>query len=121
MPPSSSVSAVKTHIVDTLTPIAKKFNLTLDAFGDELHGTSNIVSSGHLKLTDAWGTALEPAPVTPWIENSAFDFLAGTIQTVVKTSKRWNNPDIPVAVAPGILSGNTGNISSTLLFIYKAR
>ncbi|KAK7687700.1 hypothetical protein QCA50_008916 [Cerrena zonata] len=103
----SSVSAVKAHIVDTLTPIAKKFNLTLDAFGDELHGMSNVVSSGHLKLTDAWGTALEPAPVTPWIENSAFDFLAGTIQTVVKTSKRWNNPDIPVAVAPGILSGNT--------------
>ena len=103
------MSAVKTHIVDTLLPIVKKFNLTLDAFGNGLIVDSNDVSSsGHLNLTDAWGTALEPAPVTSWIENAAFDFLAGTIQTVVKTSQRWNNSAIPVAVGPGILSGNTG-------------
>lgn len=105
----SSVSAVKTHILDTLIPIAEKFSLTLDAFGEDLNALSNAASSGHLTLTDAWGTALEPAPVTPWIENPAFDFLAGTIKTVVKTSLRWNNSDIPVAVGPGILSGNTGN------------
>lgn len=102
---NSSVSAVKTHVADVLLPLAKKYNLTLDAFGDGLNATSNVVSSGRLSLAQAWESALEPAPVTPWIDNPAFDFLAGTIQAVAKTSKRWNNPDIPVAVAPGIMSG----------------
>ncbi|CAL1715350.1 unnamed protein product [Somion occarium] len=109
----SSVSTVKTHIAAVLLPIVKKFNLSLDAFGESLNGELSQKTSGHLKLSDAWGTALEPAPVTPWLKNPAYDLLAGTILNVVKTSARWNNPDIPVIVAPGTMTGNTGEFAYT--------
>lgn len=117
----SSVSAVKTHLAETLSPLAEKFNLTFDAFGDGLDAISGVPSSGLLRLAEAWDSALEPAPVTPWIDNPAFDFVAGTIQTVARTSKRWNNTNLPVAVAPGIMSGmlslSLGNHSTQLIVV----
>ncbi|KAI0076563.1 carboxypeptidase S [Panus rudis PR-1116 ss-1] len=101
----STVSAVKTHIVDTLIPAVKKYNLSLDAFSDKVVGFDEYAAAGHVKLSDAWGTALEPAPVTPSTGSPAFDLLSGTIISVTKTSKRWDNPEnLTVIVAPSIMT-----------------
>ncbi|KAF9221353.1 carboxypeptidase S [Gyrodon lividus] len=56
----SSVGELQEHLVDVLSPIASKYDLTLNAFGKV------IISgmSGQVTLTDAYGTSLEPAPTT---------------------------------------------------------
>ena len=103
----SSVSAVKTRIVEVLLPTVKKYNLSLDAFGEEIGGDDEVNKAyvGHLTLSDAFGTALEPAPITSTSSSPAYDFLSGTIIAVSKTSAKGQNSDVPVVVAPGILIG----------------
>ncbi|KAJ3486708.1 hypothetical protein NLI96_g4047 [Meripilus lineatus] len=101
----SSVSAVKAHIAATLLPVVKKLGLSLEAFGQEIEVLSRE-TIGRLSLTDAWGTALEPAPVTPTTGNPAYEFLSGTIISTAKSTIRTNHTDKPVIVAPGIPTGS---------------
>ncbi|KIJ24736.1 hypothetical protein M422DRAFT_130902, partial [Sphaerobolus stellatus SS14] len=58
-----SVDAVKKRVTRILSPLASKFNLSVTAFGSDL--TGDTPAYGSLFLSDAWGTALRPAPVTP--------------------------------------------------------
>ncbi|THH32060.1 hypothetical protein EUX98_g2143 [Antrodiella citrinella] len=102
----SSVSALKTRIVEVLLPTVKKYNLSLDAFGEEI-GDDFLTAAGQLTLSDAFGTALEPAPITATSHNAAYEFLSGTIIAVEKSSAKGSRADVPVVVAPGILIGNT--------------
>ncbi|KAG8678981.1 hypothetical protein FRC08_017330, partial [Ceratobasidium sp. 394] len=94
----SSVSALQKSITSKLLPLAQKYNLTLSSFSNQ-----NLTSGalGTLTLSDAWGTALEPAPVTPTEgkEAAAYRLLSGVIR---KTSG-----DKKVIVSPAIMSGNT--------------
>ena len=60
---ASSVADVETHMTDVLFPIAEIFNLTLNAFGTDIVAGSG--EGGHLVLSRAWGTGLEPSPITP--------------------------------------------------------
>ena len=97
---SSSVADVKQRDTKLLAKLAKDFNLTYTAFGESL--TSG--SSGTLTLTDAWGTALEPAPVTPTsLDSAGWQLLSGTIQSSLLSSKRRNAS--VVAVSPGLALG----------------
>ncbi|TCD69101.1 hypothetical protein EIP91_008743 [Steccherinum ochraceum] len=112
----SSVSAVQTRIVEVLLPAAKKYNISIDAFGEEVdpsdddddddEGLSRAYA-GRVTLSDAFGTALEPAPITPTSKNPAYEFISGTIIAVSKTSAKGKGSDKPVVVAPGFLIGNT--------------
>ncbi|KAG9076408.1 hypothetical protein FRC06_009519 [Ceratobasidium sp. 370] len=94
----SSVSALQESITSKLLPLAKKYNLALSSFSDQ-----NLTSGalGTLTLSDAWGTALEPAPVTPTEgkEAAAYRLLSGVI--------RKTRGDKKVVVSPAIMSGNT--------------
>ena len=78
------------------------FNLTYNAFGNLLHSGSG----GSLTLTDAWGTALEPAPVSP-TDAAPFKLLSGTIRASYDTRPGLKDGK-EIKIAPGIMTGNTG-------------
>ncbi|EJD07407.1 carboxypeptidase S [Fomitiporia mediterranea MF3/22] len=92
-----SVEAVKERDTKVIVELAEKFNLTYNAFGQTLLSGG----SGSLTLSDAWGTALEPAPVTP-IDAAPYKLLSGTIRSAYAV-----NHDEDIKIAPGIMTGNT--------------
>ncbi|KAI0296515.1 carboxypeptidase S [Multifurca ochricompacta] len=102
----SSVASVQQRDTEVLKKLSKEFNLTFTAFGSTIspQGGSN---AGALTLSEAWGTALEPAPVTPTGENSApWQLLSGTIKATYNVHRGLEGAD-NVFVSPGIMSGNT--------------
>ncbi|KZT65806.1 carboxypeptidase S [Daedalea quercina L-15889] len=88
----SSVDTVKYHIADTVGPVANSFNLSVDAFGAQYGDLSKEAAFGHLQLSDAYGTQLEPAPVTPTFGSGPYELLAGTIISALSTSNRTDIP-----------------------------
>jgi Gly-Xaa carboxypeptidase len=110
---SSSVVAVQQRDKDVLKHLAKEFNLTYTAFGSAI-STEDGPTAGTLTLTDAWGTALEPAPVTPFDENSApWQLLGGTIKATFNAHRGLSGED-NIFVSPGIMTGNTGGCISSV-------
>jgi Gly-Xaa carboxypeptidase len=104
---SSSVAAVRQRDTDVLKHLAKEFNLTYTAFGSAI-STEDGATAGTLTLTDAWGTALEPAPVMPTGDDSApWQLLSGTIKATFNAHRGLDGAD-NILVSPGIMSGNTG-------------
>ncbi|KAH9849891.1 carboxypeptidase S [Lenzites betulinus] len=99
----SSVGALKQRIVAVVKPVAQRFGLELDAFGET--GIAEG-SSGLLEISDAFGTALEPAPVTPLGDGGPFQLLSGTIIGVLGSSNRTGY-DKKAFIAPGMSTGNT--------------
>ncbi|CUA77617.1 Gly-Xaa carboxypeptidase [Rhizoctonia solani] len=94
----SSVSELIESITSKLIPLAEKFNLTLTSFSRANVTTGKV---GTLTLSDAWGTALDPAPITPTMgtEAAAYKLLSGVI--------RHTRGDKKTVVSPAIMSGNT--------------
>jgi len=102
----SSVAEVQQRDTHILKHLAKEFNLTYTAFGSAI-STDVGSTAGTLTLTDAWGTALEPAPVTPTGEDSApWQLLSGTIKATFNGHRNLDGVD-NIFVSPGIMSGNT--------------
>lgn len=100
----SSVDAVQERGTKLLANLATKFNLSYEAFGKNVN-PEKTNTYGNLKLSDAWGTALAPAPITPTglgDKAAPFQLLAGTIRTTNKVHRGGN-----VVVSPAIMSGNT--------------
>ncbi|KAI0272775.1 carboxypeptidase S [Gloeopeniophorella convolvens] len=102
----SSVAAVQQRDTDILKSLAKDFNLNFTAFGKSLSPKDSDFA-GTLTLAEAWGTALEPAPVTPTAEDSApWQLLSGTIKATYNSHRGLDGAE-NVIVSPGIMSGNT--------------
>jgi len=101
----SSVSAVQERDTQILKHLAKEFNLTFTAFGSDIT-PAGAPTAGKLILTDAWGTALEPAPVTPTNGSAPWQLLSGTIKATYNTHRDIEGAD-NIIVSPGIMSGNT--------------
>ncbi|KAI0693188.1 carboxypeptidase S [Cerioporus squamosus] len=102
----SSVWELQKHMADTILPIAKKYDLSVEAFGLRMAGGSG--KGGHVALSDAWGTALEPSPVTPTGENDPYQVLAGTIKATIESSEGYQMSGTKgVVVAPLLTIGNT--------------
>ncbi|KAF9495107.1 Zn-dependent exopeptidase [Pleurotus eryngii] len=115
----SSVGETTAYDADILRPLAKAFNLTYATFGVKMteRGTG---LSGALTLSDAWGTALEPALVTPiYRETSPYALLAGTIKATYNLHRDLTGDNI--VVSPGILVGNTDTQSYWNLSEYMLR
>ncbi|CAE6428447.1 unnamed protein product [Rhizoctonia solani] len=93
----SSVSALQDAITGKLLPLAEEYNLTLTAFS---HANVTIGRGGNIKLSDAFDTALEPAPVSPTegSEAAAYRLLSGVI--------RKTRGDKTI-VSPALMGGNT--------------
>lgn len=109
---TSAVAAVKERDASLLKHLAKEFNLTYTAFGSAITEKGGA-SSGALTLTDAWGTALEPAPITPTSEDSApWQLLSGTIKATYNAHRNLEGQD-NVFVSPGIMTGNTGRCTGS--------
>jgi Gly-Xaa carboxypeptidase len=104
----SSVGAVKEHDTALLKKLAHEFNLTYSAFGSAISPQAGELapSKGTLTLSDAWGTGLEPAPVTPTGKSPAFVLLSGTIKATYN-AHRGLEGDKTIGIAPSIMSGNT--------------
>ncbi|EPS94576.1 hypothetical protein FOMPIDRAFT_1063152 [Fomitopsis schrenkii] len=100
----SSVGTVKKHSVAAFKDLAAKFNLSFTAFGESI--TGDAPAYGSLTLSDAWGTALEPAPVTPIGADAApFQLLSGTIKSTFNAHRGLTEDGI--TVVPSLVSGNT--------------
>jgi hypothetical protein len=102
---NSSVAAVKQRDTDVLKDLAKEFNLTYTAFGSPI-SPEDEPTEGTLTLIDAWGTALEPAPVTPTDGDPVWELFSGTIKAAYNAQRGLEGDNI--VVSPGILTGNTG-------------
>ena len=104
----SSVDALQKRVVQVVKPVVARFGLELDAFSKpEFAVKQDGEASGVLRIADAFGTALEPAPVTPMGDSGPFQFLSGTIIGVLGASNRTGY-DKKVFIAPGMSTGNTG-------------
>ncbi|EIW58397.1 carboxypeptidase S [Trametes versicolor FP-101664 SS1] len=100
----SSVGFLKERITRVVSPVAERFGLDVDAFGAKT--TAASASAGLLRISDAFGTALEPAPVTPLGDSGPFQLLSGTIIGVLGSSNRTGY-DKKTFIAPGMSTGNT--------------
>ncbi|KAH9935932.1 carboxypeptidase S [Epithele typhae] len=100
----SSVDEVKAHDTKLLKSLAHKFNLTYTAFGSQVTEEGSP-AYGTLTITDAWGVALEPAPISP-IDAPEYALLSGTIKAAYNAHRNLQG-DNEIVVAPGIMSGNT--------------
>ena len=73
-----------------------------------------VCAAGTVTLSDAWGTALDPAPVSPTTDSAAFKLMSGTIRAA------WaghHDRAEDIVVSPGMMSGNTGASSSESIHI----
>lgn len=87
------MAGVREHLTEVLRPVAAAFDLTLDAFGvQEATG-----SSGALSIKTAFGSFLEPSPVTPTRSSGPYAILSGTIKAVLEGSKVHPSNDVVVA------------------------
>ncbi|PIL24992.1 hypothetical protein GSI_12879 [Ganoderma sinense ZZ0214-1] len=97
------VADVQAHIAGVVLPVARRFNLSVDAFGEQLNVDGG--GGGHVRMTDAFGTALEPSPVTPTGKEDPYHVLAGTIKATLESAVGYNASG--VVVAPQLILGNT--------------
>ena len=93
--------------------LAVKFNLSYTAFGVSV-SDEDVPTYGKLTLSP-FETGLEPAPVTP-TDAPPYRFLSGTIKAVYNAHRSIDGSD-NIAVAPGIMSGNTGQSNAISLLL----
>ncbi|KAJ7035311.1 hypothetical protein C8F04DRAFT_1098842 [Mycena alexandri] len=106
----SSVGETKAHDAALLKDLAGQFNLTYTAFGKSL-SEDGAPAYGTLTLKDAYGTALEPAPVSPTSgdESAPYALLSGTIKATYAAHRGLVGAQAKdgIAVSPGMSTGNT--------------
>ncbi|KIJ65710.1 hypothetical protein HYDPIDRAFT_110859 [Hydnomerulius pinastri MD-312] len=100
----SSVGELQQHLIDVLSPVATKYDLTLNAFGRVVR----TGDAGEVTLSDAYGTALEPSPVTP-AGYGPYSILGGSIKATLESSSFYNVTG--VVVAPSLSLGNTDTMN----------
>ncbi|KAH9921729.1 carboxypeptidase S [Epithele typhae] len=101
----SSIAELQARIASVAAPVAARFGLALDAFGRTVIAGAGE-EAGAMRIEDAWGTALEPAPLTPMGESGPFRLLSGTIVGVLGASNRTGY-DKKTFIAPSMSTGNT--------------
>jgi len=113
IPSVSSVEEVMNHWKTILGPIARKYNLSFDPFGLD-SSTSAKTAIYALRLSDAYGTALEPSPISPTFGDPIWEIFAGTIRSSIESNPRKTRQgktgggEVPVVIAPSLGLGNTG-------------
>lgn len=93
---------LQAHVVHVLEPVARRLDVTLEAFG------VNVTTGdrGRMSLSVAFEAALEPAPITPTTGSPPYAILAGTILAALEGSS-YNNSTVVVQPTLGV--GNTGS------------
>ncbi|KAF8141984.1 hypothetical protein EV363DRAFT_41098 [Boletus edulis] len=101
----SSPAELTDRFIDITLPVAAKHNMTLDAFGKMVG--SQGPSWGTIRLSDAFDSALVPAPVTPTTGSRPYELLSGTIRSTLETHLRTDGLPMTAVVSPGLMTGNT--------------
>lgn len=104
---TSSVKELIGHLTTLFAPFAEKHNLSFTSFGSEITPSSVSSSSGALRLSDAYDTQLDPAPITP-TDTAAYRILSGSIRATHARSVIPNPKSQDMIVAPMLAGGNTG-------------
>lgn len=99
----SNTEANARHFIKTITPIALKYNLALEAFGSNITETLSDSPAGTIRLSDPWGKWLDPAPVTP-TDAAPYKLLSGTIRQTWNTGRGKASGE-PIYVAPSMMGG----------------
>ena len=100
---SSNVAALKAHYVEVLEPLAKKYGLGFEAWGNNFTDKAQAKIVGHMTVKQIRGT-LEPAPKMKLSGDGADVWRL--FSSVVRTT--WKDTDgTPIVVAPSIMQGNT--------------
>jgi Gly-Xaa carboxypeptidase len=110
----SSVGAVRERFRDLIAPLAADANLTLTAFGKKVlnRTVEPWAAAGDVILSDAWGTALEPAPITPTDQKAVpYKLLSGTILAVENAVGQGVGKAPKVFVAPSVMSGGSSDVT----------
>ncbi|KAK7005667.1 Gly-X carboxypeptidase [Favolaschia claudopus] len=106
---TSSVAETMEHDTKLLADLATQFNLSFTAFGKAI-SPEGAPALGTLTLKDAYGTSLEPAPVSPirGKGSEAYQVLSGTIKATYAAHRGLDlKSGGGIAVAPGMSTGNT--------------
>lgn len=98
----SSIAELKEEFTSIVLPVAARYNLSVEAFGKNV----SAGSAGHIVLSDAFGSGLEPSPVTPMGKDDPYQVLAGSIKATIESASGYNASG--VVVAPLLQIGNTG-------------
>ncbi|KIY50237.1 carboxypeptidase S [Fistulina hepatica ATCC 64428] len=102
----SSVEETIKQDGDRIKGIAAKYNLSLEVSGEPFTDAS-VPSSGSIKLSPAFGHALNPAPRTPiGPTDIPYQFLSSVIKTAYNTHRGLEGSG-NIIVAPGMSTGNT--------------
>ncbi|KAF9219764.1 carboxypeptidase S [Gyrodon lividus] len=96
----SSPAELMNRFTAVTAPVAAKHNMTLEAFG-KLIGSEGP-SWGTIRLSDAFDSALVPAPVTPTTGSSPYELLSGTILSTLQTNLRTDKFSTSAVVSPGL-------------------
>ncbi|KAF8309224.1 carboxypeptidase S [Clavulina sp. PMI_390] len=112
----SSTAENAKRMTSVLIPIAEKFHLALDAFGDlqnlsypfepslvqDESPSSEVDTIGIMRLSGSDSKGLEPSPITP-TDAAPYKILAGSI----RQSWKAGGKEEEMFVAPGVMGGNT--------------
>lgn len=101
----SSVSELQDRFASIVAPVATKHNMSVDAFGKPIGSVAP--TWGLVKVSDAFASALEPAPVTPTTGSGPYELLSGTVLSTLKTNLRTDDFPESSVVSPGLSLGNT--------------
>lgn len=99
----SSLETLKDSVVSLLSPVASKHNLELVGFNNASVSSMSESYRGKVTLSDAWGDALEPAPISP-TDSAAYKLLSGTIRAAWEDA---HPTEESIIVAPSMMGGNT--------------
>ncbi|KAG8874821.1 hypothetical protein FRB97_005639 [Tulasnella sp. 331] len=104
----SSIGELKHKITSLFTQFTADRKLGLTAFGKNVHQSLTWKSPGftpiaNVTISEAFGSALEPAPVTP-TTGAAWRLLGGTIRSAYQDSE---GDEKQVIVTPTTVRGNT--------------
>lgn len=100
---TSNFEELKQHYIESLSPVAKKYNMGMEAFGEHVLNASSPAGASKLVIKEA-RSALEPAQWTPLEGDKAkpWRLFSQLVRSV------WVNENgEPVKVAPSIMQGNT--------------
>ncbi|KAG8863707.1 hypothetical protein FRB96_007544 [Tulasnella sp. 330] len=100
----SSIGELKDAITALFTQFTADRKLGLTAFGKNIHElSSSFTPIANVTISEAFGSALEPAPVTP-TTGAAWRLLSGTIRSAYQDAEGDEKEVIVTSATPG---GNT--------------
>ncbi|KIO27098.1 hypothetical protein M407DRAFT_73707, partial [Tulasnella calospora MUT 4182] len=99
----SSLEALKESVVNLLSPVISKHNLELVGFNNASVSAPSGSVRGKVTLSDAWGDALEPAPISS-TDSAAYQLLSGSIRAAWEDA---HPTEESIIVAPSMMGGNT--------------